>query len=54
MLQGKPNIAENFLPKKSEILGTFGDIGTFGDMGAEIKFLNQNEKCVGVRNDVII
>ena len=47
LLQGEPNIAESLLPKNSSILGIFGDMGT------TIIFFVQNDKRVGVRNDVI-
>jgi hypothetical protein len=56
-IQGEPDIAEIFWQKLyilAHILGIFGDIGTFGDMGTEKKISFKNEKCVGVKNDVIL
>ena len=35
-------------------MGTFGDIATFGVMPTEKKFMLETEKCVKVRDDVII
>ena len=34
--------------------GIFGDIATFGHMRTQIKKMLKNEKCVGVRDDVMI